>query len=138
MKGVTIPLLLTADLANVDSGGKLNVIGVFGNLLPLELPYKHQSMYLVLVLRFHPTETGKKCKLKVELIDEDGIEVFAIPEMEFDVPKALDPAMEVEFPLVAQIGDLEVQKEGVHKWVVLMDGDHKAELRMTVKKRIVT
>ncbi len=67
-----------ADCANVESHGKLNIMGIFDVINAFQVPVVHPQMQLVVRLVADASETGVNLPVEVQMIDEDGRTVFGI------------------------------------------------------------
>jgi len=63
-----------ADAATTDSGGKLNVLGIFNNVNAHAYPCTHPRMCFVAKISSHRSEYGKH-DLTITIVDEDGQDV---------------------------------------------------------------
>ncbi len=66
-----VRVAVLADYASLSTGDKLNVLGIFSNLMAREEPIVHPQMHLVVQFEFDPAEEGRK-DLATVLQDEDG------------------------------------------------------------------
>ena len=81
-----------ADAAN-ESDGKLNLLGVFLNILTEKFPCVHPSMFLVAQFHYGMAEAGPT-EMTVELVDPDGRELSRISgELTLGVPAAGSPGL---------------------------------------------
>jgi hypothetical protein len=69
---------VVADCANVESHGKLNIMGIFDVINAAQIPVVHPSMQLVVRFVADPSETNVALPVEVQLVDEDGGVVFGI------------------------------------------------------------
>ncbi len=67
-----IALLVLADYANVAQGDKLNIMGIFYNIMAAQFPATHVKMTLVLSLTAEPAEYDRLFDLEIKLINEDA------------------------------------------------------------------
>lgn len=70
-------LAVLADYASIAVGDKLNVLGIFSNILSPAAPVVHAQMYLVVQFAFDSDEAGSH-PVQVVLLDEDGHELIGI------------------------------------------------------------
>ncbi len=75
-----------ADYASISMGDKLNIMGVFSQIMAHSEPIVHMQMQLVVQLQFEPAEAGKK-QVRILLRDEDGKELLSLGG-EITVPRA--------------------------------------------------
>ena len=71
-----VKIAALADYVNITNEGKLNILGVFGNIMTETVPAVHAKMVLVAQIEFDSTETGEK-DMRIVLVDEDGAEVLS-------------------------------------------------------------
>ncbi|TMC60886.1 MAG: hypothetical protein E6J26_00710 [Chloroflexi bacterium] len=72
-----LSLALLADYANVSREGKLNIMGIFGQIQAFQFPAVHAQMHLVLSLEATAFDTGTH-EFNIAFIDEDGHELLAM------------------------------------------------------------
>src|SRR5207237_5736556 len=82
-----VELFALCDAATADTGGKLNILGVFDRLNAREAPVTHPLCALAVRLRFERLEEGQK-RVRVSFVDADGNSVMP----------TLDAAIQVVFP----------------------------------------
>src|SRR5688572_22057509 len=108
-KRMHVLFMLLADFANIDSGGKLNVIGNFGLMLTEQFPFSHAMMYLAIRIIVDPSEFDKEHKFTVALYDEDNNQVWGAPELSFKI-SAPEVGRVAEFTPILGIQGLEFSK----------------------------
>lgn len=82
-----VSLAVLADFASA-SDGKLNILGIFQDLNPDELPMVVPLFYLVISLVAYNVEEATKRKLQLDLMDTQGARALALgAEVEFPVAK---------------------------------------------------
>ena len=130
-----VSLGLLADYANVSDSGKLNIMGVFQAMNSAAFPYVHPQMYLVLQFEIDRSEVGKKRKLEVSLINEDGLALFSVGG-EMEIPKPPDPKLVAGGPVVFNnllgFQGLVFEKPGNYEFKVLVGDDHKHSVPLKV------
>ncbi len=125
-------ILLVADYANVDQGGKLNVLGAFGRLYATQFPAVHASMYLVIKLGADFEDYGQPRTLTVHFRDADGKVLLALPTMNFSVnPKAM-PIPEVNF--IIQVQNLMLPNAGQYDFEIQVDDTEIGILPIAVEQ----
>jgi hypothetical protein len=72
---MNVELLVIADGANTDAGGKLNIFGIWDTVGAPAAPLVHPACTVALKMRFEKIEEGQKA-LKIAIVDADGREVF--------------------------------------------------------------
>ncbi len=124
-----LKLATLADYANVSDGGKLNIMGIFSNILARTAPVTHGILYLVVQFEFDFLEVGKKL-FRVVLVDEDGKEMVNLAG-EIVVPSATG----IESSNVNQIfvfNNTAFPKFGDYEFHVLIDGEVHAAVPLRV------
>jgi hypothetical protein len=119
-------LVVVADYVNMAENHKLNIMGLFNEINPLDYPYHHPSMYLVFKMRAELGEYNTTKTVTVKLLDGDAHELLAIPQ-EIKIPD-IKEGKRPEINGVVGFNNLEFAKEGNYVFVVLVNGDHKGEV----------
>ena len=125
-----VTLALLADAANVSQEGKLNILGTFANINATTFPAQHPEMQLVLRFEASPAEAGSKKNLEIKILDEDGKSVGGFSG-EMPVPPA-QPGKRIRMLTVLRIVGAVFPKRGDYVVAVLIDGDTKAEVPLSV------
>lgn len=135
---IELQLGLIADSAQIDSGGKLFILGEFRYIFASHVPATHQSMALIMRLVAPSVEVqGKKSSLRLQFVDEDGHDLF--PKNPPELPLQFGPVGPAERGLwhaqvILNLGLLPLPKYGryvIHVWV----NDHRAgEMNFFVTK----
>ena len=112
-------ILLVADYANVDQGGKLNVLGAFGRIYAPQFPAVHSSLHLVVKLGADFEDFGKPKTLTVHFRDADGKVLLALPSMNFTVNPKTMPIPEVNF--IIQVQNLMLPSAGQYDFEIQVD-----------------
>jgi hypothetical protein len=73
---VQIALAVVADYANVATGEKLNVMGIFDTIFAKTFPTTHPLMFLAVRLQFDHEDRQQDFVIKIHLEDEDGRRLF--------------------------------------------------------------
>jgi hypothetical protein len=116
-----ITLALLADAANRAESGKLNLLGVFHEIHAATVPCQHPIMALVVELQASALERGTTVKIGVQLIDEDGHTVLALPEQLLAIPvneNTLTPTTNFMFNLV----NVHFERYGAYRFEISVDG----------------
>src|SRR5437899_1694881 len=85
-----VTLAVLADYANLSQEGKLNIMGVFGELNPPTLPFNLPTMYLVIGFAASPSEVGAEKHLLILLMNNEGRELLRL-ENGMNVPPPMRP-----------------------------------------------
>jgi hypothetical protein len=125
-------LLLIADFANVDSLGKLNIIGAFNHIYAPQFPVQHPAMYLVVRIGAELGEFNQEKNLTFILFDEDGNEKWRTPELKFAVPSPLG-GKTGEFNAVVGIQQMMFEHPGRYEFRVYINGDQKGIIPLDIE-----
>lgn len=125
-----VTLALLADAANVSQEGKLNILGAFAEIKSTTFPIRHPEMQLVLRFEASPAEANSKKDLLVKILDEDGQEVAGFKGIIPVFPAK--SGKRIRMQTVLRIIDTVFPKQGEYVISVLIDGDTKAEVPLSV------
>jgi len=131
MRDMEVSILLLADYANVEQGGKINVMGIFDRINAPQFPVRHPSMYLVAKLNSELGETSQERQITIKLIDEDGKDIAMLLQQTVNVPPGHE-GTRPEFRFIMEMRDIVFPQPGTYSFVVLVDNDHKKDLPLTV------
>ena len=79
-----VEIFSICDFASCDSGGKMNIIGVFNTVAAREKPIIYGLCAVALRIRFEKVEEGPK-KIKLTFVDADGSPIMPVIEPQFNV-----------------------------------------------------
>jgi len=119
-----------ADYANVTLDQKLNVMGIFASLASASFPTVHPDMCVVVQLTARSPEYGRKFKVDVRLVDEDGTVIVPF-EAELTVPHD-DHGLPVNMNLIFRMVNTVLQKPGSYGVYILVDNDEKGSIPLDV------
>ena len=125
-----LPILLLADYANVERGGKLNVMGIFDRIMATGFPMVQPEMFLVMKLSASPAEYGTTRKLRVKLMNEDATEALVDWSRDIEVPEGQGQRVEIN-QFLGLAGTL-FPAEGTYRFYVTVDNDEKGSLPVAV------
>jgi hypothetical protein len=122
--------ILAADYANVASGDKLNVMGIFSTIHALAFPAKQQSMFIVIKLGADLGEYGQQRVLTVKFMDDDGnlLNEVTCP---FNVPRAKG-GVRPEINFILGFNGIVFPRAGHYQFSALVDKDVKGSLSLVV------
>ena len=123
--------ILLADYANIEQHGKLNVMGIFGNIYCEKFPARHLSMTLIVRLRAELGEFGDDRQVNVKLLDEDGKEIIPTISVFVKIPEP-SKGIRPEINLILQLNEIIFPKEGRYEIRVFIDKDSKGYLPIDV------
>ncbi|HJP82898.1 MAG TPA: hypothetical protein VJ835_05270 [Fimbriimonadaceae bacterium] len=129
---MTIPFAVVADHASADSSGKLNLLGVFERITVQRFPSIHKRLYLVFRISCPVNEANRQFELTLKFLDQDGREEFKIGPLKSKVPDVRPDGAPIEIPMILELENLQLIKEGRHEWKIEVDGDTKAQIPITI------
>lgn len=121
-----VPLFLAADFANKGENGKLNVLGIFNNIISKSYPAIHKSLYLVMRIVLEYGEFDHEHDINIVFIDEDGQEL-GNRKGKLNVPKP-DKGNKVYIELIVPIDTLLVKKPGHHEFRLIINHEAKSTI----------
>ena len=129
---MNVAIALLADGANQSREGKLNILGAFGNIYASSFPARHPEMHLVLRLDASAAESGLEKTLRAVLLTADGQPAGFGLQAKFVVPPPPKPGRRVQMDTVIRLVDVTFEKEGDYQVSIMIDGDEKATIPLTV------
>lgn len=118
--------------AATDSGGKLNILGVYDTIGSVKTPFQHSRCAIVLKIRFERIERGEH-KLKLNIVDQDG--KLVVP--------SLEAPLRIHFPdsnssataqMILDLQNLKFERFGEFSIDLAMDGRQEASIPLFVKQ----
>ncbi|MBS1716469.1 MAG: hypothetical protein JSS72_01905 [Armatimonadetes bacterium] len=131
---MTLDFGLIADFASVDASAKMTVVGIFGQLNCRELPVTSPQLSIAAQFTMQRAELGKNHTLEIVLVQPDGTDGFKIGPAPFTVGANSAPVDEAQVPMVFNVRDLKLEKEGVYHWSVRIDNNEIGKIKMGVRK----
>jgi hypothetical protein len=129
-----VPLLLTADYASVSEHGKINVMGIFGQIWAASFPAAHPEMYLVAILTPSPAEYRSTRKITIKLLNEDATQELASVSHEVTISPPKQAGQRVDVPIILRLVTLVFPQPGTYQFSVLVDQDEKRSLPLVVSQ----
>lgn len=126
-------LFLTADYANIERSGKINVMGVFRKILATNFPARHPSMHLVIKLGAELGESREERDLTIKLFNEDRTDEKEIISTKFQFPTS-PPGQSPEYNVVLGLKDIVFNNPGTYEFVILVDKSTLETLPIFVEK----
>jgi len=116
------------DAANISVEGKLNLLGIFQKIGSAEFPCQFPC---ALVALFEPDafDRGTQCPVRIELIDEDGQEMFRMDGMQVTIPDQPGHLLQT-CNLIVNLRPLTLTKPGPHSFKVLVRDRLAGEIRL--------
>jgi hypothetical protein len=126
-----VELLAMCDAAT-DSGGKLNILGVFDTIGAPKTPAIHPRCSIVLKIRFERIERGDH-RLKLNIVDEDG--TLVIPSLEAPLSiKFPDAQPSATAQLILDLHNLSFQQFGEFSIDLAVDGRQESSIPLFVRQ----
>ncbi len=122
-----VTLALIADAANVERGGKLNVLGVFDTVNSREFPAVQPMMYLVVKFEAGAAEIGQLRKFEAVLSAADGERLAGI-SAEMTVPRNPLEGRKATWLEILPLPNTPFEHPGDYEIAILVDGDQKASV----------
>lgn len=123
-------LAVLADYANVTGDGKLNILGIFDRINLMQIPAVHPQMHLVLRLEAHPAEQNRSHDVEIRLQDPEGIVIF---EVKGEIVPRGEAGQTVSTNQILTLNNLQLEKIGDYRFVVLINDDVKTEIPLAVE-----
>ncbi|GIK66998.1 MAG: hypothetical protein BroJett018_47920 [Chloroflexota bacterium] len=127
-----IKVFLTADFANIDNSGKLNILGIFDSIFAKTFPAIHPQLYIVTKVVFDWGEFGEDRNLVYKLFDPDGKQLMSV-DRPFNVPSPkFGQTSEMNF--ITALRDFPFERPGSYELRLFVDKDYKAVAKIEVKE----
>ncbi len=120
-----------ADYASVSQGDKLNIMGIFSNIMARSEPIVHAQMHLVVQFEFDSTEAGKK-DARIRLMDAEGHEVLSLGG-EITVAHVPHGQTSTVNQIIA-LNNVNFPRFGRYEFRVLLNGRLEATVPVTVQR----
>jgi hypothetical protein len=128
---MNVNLGLLAEEANISTDGKLNLLGVFDQILTKNIPVTIPKISVVLKIDCHSAEYGVEKRIRIVLVGPDGKET-----METLVKATIDkanPEPIAVFGHIVECDGVELYVEGEYRFSILIDDDLKREIRFKLE-----
>jgi hypothetical protein len=119
------------DAANISVEGKLNLMGIFQKIASSEFPCQLPCA-LVALFEADPFDRGGRIPVRIEFIDEDGLEMFRMEGMEVAVPDQSGHLTQT-CNLIVNLRPLTLTKPGPYSFKVLVRDRLEGEIRLQVE-----
>ena len=129
-------LALVADAANTETGGKLNVLGVFDVIYSEKFPYVIPQFFVVVRFSAGPAEFGLKKQFQLVILNPDGQPIGRI-DGKGTVPTP-DSGGRANVELIVRMVNVPFEKPGRYAIAVLVGGEEKASIPLEIVERKVS
>jgi hypothetical protein len=130
-----ITLGVLADYASVSQDGKLNIMGIFGEINPPMLPFGIPMMYLILSFEASPSEYDTDKAIKVTLLDSEGKAIMGM-EQSMRVQPARRPGSRSVLNAVVGLAGIKFEHAGDYAFSVLVGGEEKKSIMLHVNEPV--
>ncbi len=120
-----------ADFASLAVGDKLNILGIFSNIMARGEPVVHAQMHLVIQFEFDWSEAGKK-EARIMLVDADGKELLSTGG-EIVVPRARHGESSTVNQILT-LNNVTFPRFGRYEFRVLINGRLEATIPVTIQR----
>lgn len=114
-------IAVLADAANVSREGKLNICGIFKNIMGAQLPIVWPTMVLAIQLTFEAQEKGRQHALSVQLLGPNGQQLQQLPELTIDIP-AETPGERPGLPITLNLINVGLPAYGLYRFALAVNG----------------
>ena len=119
-----VTLAVLADCANLTQDGKLNIMGMFGEVNPTELPFTLPTMYLIIVFSASPSEVGLQKEISIHLMNEDGKNMLTLKN-DLVVPAPPRSGSKVLLQTMIGLNGVAFDRPGDYQFAIHVNGEHK-------------
>lgn len=128
-----VKLAVLADYANVSQDGKLNIMGIFQEVNPPELPFALPQMYLVVSFEAGAAEFDSLKHIRFALLDSDGNEMLAL-EGQVQVPRPDRPGSRAFINQVVGMNGVVFERPGDYGFAILVNEDTRGAAELHVNR----
>ena len=126
-------LATLADYAIVSADGKLSVMGIFDEISPPELPFRHAVMYVVASFEGGLEEAGKDILVTVALANPSGVQMTEVSQ-DLHVEARSSSSNKIGVNLIFGFAGHLFSESGRYEFSVKMDGQQQANLPLLVRE----
>lgn len=126
-----VKIAALADYASISQEGKLNILGIFGQINASQAPCVHLQMAVVVQFEFQPEEAGRHA-LGLQLLDEDGRLLLSIDGVG-DVPNSPN-AEPIVVNQIITLPPVTFPRFGQYEFKVILDGYPVATIPVRVAR----
>lgn len=137
MRDIKINYLHFCDAANVDSLGKVSILGIFGRIFLQSVPGKFPKFTIIFNLGFKNLDkTNNKIELKLFGPNKEELEIKPSIALDFMVNEA-DLKKEGDINLILEIVNLEFKSFGKHNLTIYLNREEIGTKPLLVEERKV-
>ncbi len=127
-----VTLSLLADFVNFTREDKLNILGIFSDINPTQMPFVLQQMAVVLALDADIADYGKDRVLTIALRNPSDKDVVPPLEAIWSVPHPDPKTRAVAVNHVVGLSTIVFQDPGEYRFLVFVDGNEIHSISMYV------
>ncbi|MHB8375342.1 MAG: DUF6941 family protein [Dehalococcoidia bacterium] len=128
-----VKLAVLADFASISREGKLNIMGIFDEINPQQLPVALPIFYVVLSFDTRASEFDTDKVMSIVLQDEDGGVMLRI-DQPIHVPRPPRPGTRGTVNGVNALVGLPFERAGNYEFDVMVDGHNETSIRLRVNQ----
>jgi hypothetical protein len=121
-----------ADFASITREGKLNILGIFDQISPPQLPFALPIFYVVVTYSANPAEFEMVKSVSIRLMTQDGAGPLMQLEQEMTIPRSPRPGMRSTINQVNAIMGFPFQEPGTYEFAILIDGQTRGGIPLHV------
>ena len=130
-----VRISVLADYASVSEGHKLNILGIFRQIIALSEPVVCPQIKVVAQFEFNSSETGSRT-LKIVLVDADGREIFMVSG-QIQVPHSSDGKPTL-LNQILNLNNIVLPKFGQYEFRILLDDITQCTIPLDVVRAQLT
>ena len=124
-----------ADFASITREGKLNIMGIFGEINPPILPFQLPQAFLVVILEAGAAEYNTDKNLKVVLLNSDGKTLLTIGQnVKVTVPKRAGSRVTIN--AVIGMAGIKFDNAGDYAFSVLIGDEEKKSISLYINEPV--
>lgn len=126
-----------ADAAEVTQGKLYAIGGAFDTIWASSVPVAHPHLSLVMRLFFTPAEVGRKHRVEINLMDEDGKRMASVGgALEIGQNPNLPKGWQQGFLTVLNFANLKFEKFGGYSFEIVVDNFSVKSISLRVAQRV--
>ena len=135
MKQAVLNFLHFCDAANIDSVGKLSILGIFSKIYLTGVPGKFPRFSIVFNLGFKNLEQIKN-KVTVKIFNPDKKEIYLLQPITIEfMIKEEDMKKEGDMNLILEIANIEFKAFGIHTVAIYLNSNEIGNKFFLVEER---
>lgn len=128
-----VKLAVLADFASISREGKLNILGIFDEINPVELPVALPIFYVVVSYSTGATEFDMTKTVEIALQLEDGAVPLRLSQ-EMTIPRPARAGIRGTVNQVHALSGLPFEHAGTYGFVISVDGQSKETISLRINE----